>query len=558
MNKTLGGIAFVLGLVSGCGSPGDDFVDSAIAPDAFAIDAGHDAASVDATSSDAHVVDAHAPDTSTMDANLDAGTADAGALDANLDADVDASFGPVTGTAIFTYLTATGAMNVPQDITGLAEAVVVDASGTATTIPVVGAADGTFTIAVPGTVASYFFHLLPLDRWVLTSSRVLDVGSDFAGRADVMPPTMPTNVSLNATGLAAWTDADAIEIFSPDTGGLFSSAYGPWAGGDPANGDTMLSGALADWSDNGLPLTTGSDALYLWQLHAATSASGADYTMVARSYTGTAPTLVDGVDGRIPASGTAALTTPPTTISATLDFHATAFEALRSAVNPTAIAAAPGTNGLAIDIERSLTSHGLYGAAPDLLIYSVTTGAGATDANLGSVSIPNPFPSAWEAFLGVTWFDRVPYTLPGATSATRIRALNAVLEPLSAVTGAIVPRLSPPTAFHVNGTHDAFVDQTGVTTTPTLSWSAGTTGTPLYYLVHVYELMQAAGATQQSQGPTFQTTQTTLTIPMGVLETGHTYVVAIEAMGGSGGDAHPFRRPLPEYHATALSGILTP
>src|SRR5207302_258541 len=80
----------------------------------------------------------------------------------------------------------------------------------------------------------------------------------------------------------------------------------------------------------------------------------------------------------------------------------------------------------------------------------------------------------------------VPYQVPGAT-VLKINTAVGYQDDLAAYTtkvssGTFTPQITPPLNPLIQGAN-AFAEQTGVTLTPTISWSAPTTGTPTFYSV---------------------------------------------------------------------------
>src|SRR5262249_17779530 len=126
-------------------------------------------ASVDAPAIDAPAVDA-AVDAFAIDAAVDAP-----AIDAPIDGSpTDAATATVTGTRVFTFVTDTGDVQQPQDLsTATIAALVPNGSGGFVTYPGSGTASGAFSIPnVP--VGTYY--LRNDTTFLVTSARVIDLG----------------------------------------------------------------------------------------------------------------------------------------------------------------------------------------------------------------------------------------------------------------------------------------------------------------------------------------------------------------------------------------------
>jgi hypothetical protein len=105
----------------------------------------------------------------------------------------------VSGTRIDSYWTATGLVQVPNDLSLTSFAALVpNPDGTYTNLPGQGLADGTFTIpSVP--VGNYWLVLADTNEQYLTSSDTYDLGQDFSGRPTSAACDIKSN--LNITGL---------------------------------------------------------------------------------------------------------------------------------------------------------------------------------------------------------------------------------------------------------------------------------------------------------------------------------------------------------------------
>ena len=168
--------------------------------------------------------------------------------------------------------------------------------------------------------------------------------------------------------------------------------------------------------------------------------------------------------------------------------------------------------------------------------------AGASDAKVGPLPYGNPFPTSWGEWLSVGVHGSLPDGSPvgAGVSVSFLRA--------KAGAGPIVPR-GPVQDLRING-ESAFDVLTGVTTTPTISWTAPAVGVPTLYEV---------GVGPGGVGALFTTANTSMTLPPCNLVAGATYFVSVSAIVTNvDGSSHPYRIA-DEYHeAYVISNYITP
>jgi hypothetical protein len=136
------------------------------------------------------------------------------------------------------------------------------------------------------------------------------------------------------------------------------------------------------------------------------------------------------------------------------------------------------------------------------------------------------YPAGWNRLVGYDVVFNVPAALPN-TSGVSSAFIGDTL-PLSQLTMPLKPRLSPPTAFKVDGA-DAFDGGEVASLTPTLSWSAPAVGTPNAYLISVYKLVAAGNTTRRFQAGTIATTRTQVVVPPGIVSPQGLYVFRVSA-----------------------------
>jgi hypothetical protein len=230
--------------------------------------------------------------------------------------------------------------------------------------------------------------------------------------------------------------------------------------------------------------------------------------------------------------------------------------AMRSAVNPTIASADPYVDFQVIPG----VAYGAVDATGDLLWADFGSGSGLTgDVNLGSLSYNNPFPSSYPIFVAFGDDIMVNYGLTGTTFPAMFLVSNyTATTTLPTATAPLTPLIGPPTAPRINGV-SLFTSQTITTTTPTISWSAPTVGTPSTYTVSISYLVASGSSTEAQQVANFTTPHTSLVLPANLLTANGTYVIEISAIYAPGVNFNtgPDHRLFPYAVGQLLSGQIT-
>lgn len=456
----------------------------------------------------------------------------------------------VTGTAIDTYVTATGSQQRPRDLTGTDVAVFFESSpGNFDRIQGTGSADGTFRVpAVPA--GTYTLKLG--SAHLVTSRRNLDVGVAFMGRPDrARASVSPTVMQLNVGQMDPWSVTDGLAMHAANVGAGTSLAdvlLSP----RPVVGAQAAQGAL-NWAAISSPyLIDGQkgDRLQLLHLAGRNSGTGVTYQRVTQIFNAPAFTLGDG--------GTATLTGAFEAVAQDrklkVDWSRSQFEGLRGSVHPLAQSF---SHSFQLFAYPQAQAHGDYGAGA--LLAAMYPTPDATDLDAGELSFGNPFPADWTlmASAGVTFV--VPYQIPGASAAGAPGAIYVLSDDKQVAAGPVRPLVGPVSKPQVNG-KDAFGSLSGVGLYPVLSWSPPAVGSASGYQVFVYRLFADGGATRRTLVTSLRTTATRLTLPPNVLDRGSAYTATIVAINRPGADldASPFRRGLPEGGAATLLGAFAP
>jgi hypothetical protein len=497
----------------------------------------------------------------------DGGSTDAGTCMLDAGAEFDAGAVPlpdcaggstVNGTSIQTFVfegADGGTIAQPENLTDAGiVAVAPTGDGGFCTSRASGTAQGTFTVP---NVPAGSYYLKRGTIYIATSSTTLDIGFATLGRPNVVVATNDqTGLNLNLTGLASWQSTDELQIFSPDAN---AAAY--FIGNQDPNiaaGSMTLSNYFVSYFDF-LPMDlidmSHGDRVFITQLTSRMEGA-VPYRGIGRAGN---PSPFAAVDGQTTSVTASLAATTPAQVS--LHWKRSTFEALRTSVSPRATSS---FTSLYIDSQPGGLSRGRYANTPDLLIIDSATGT--DDLILNNLGYSNPFPSSWALFGYAESDFTVDYTLPSTTTPRTVYGRIWYAADLASFSsGQIQATLSPVQGLTVNG-RNAFDDQSGVTTTPTIQWTAPAIGTPTLYSVLVYRLYPRLSfdgcslETARQSVASLLTTGLQITLPPNVMYPGQSYHLVVNAFSRPGVDAsqQPFVLSLPEAGATALSGILAP
>jgi hypothetical protein len=197
---------------------------------------------------------------------------------------------------------------------------------------------------------------------------------------------------------------------------------------------------------------------------------------------------------------------------------------------------------------------------PSVLVVSLAPG----HADLTSVPVTYGqfFDSKYHEAVSVQYIGQATIASPGATQSAPFY-VNAVRRLPMPATGplSVDPIISPPKDPKVGGV-SLFLPLSGVTTTPTFTWSAPSTGTSSSYTLQLFKLgVDAAKATIINPVPVLWAKVTTpsFQVPEGIITAGSSYFVTITAAQA------PYDQPefgsdyaYPWASATCISKPFTP
>jgi hypothetical protein len=454
--------------------------------------------------------------------------------------------GTVSGTRIVNYVTTTGDVLMPDDVSQFPISADLE-DGASGFIQLAGTGDANGSYSIPEVPGGHYWLTLGPATAVWTSATKTDTGYDALGRPNAATPSLPMSVNLELSGLNPWQSADLQQIYAPNTNTWLSFEWGQMGVND---GTATISRSFS-WTD---PLIDASqdDQVYVTQL-VTTPTSGAPVQVLARAAGPLQFTQWDGVDTN--------LTAHLEEVEAEQVLHASiqgsAFAQLETAINPSAL---PDSTYFYVDVQPEASSKGLIGNTPDLIWFDGTENPIRTDIDMGDIAYGDPYPESWSQFLDYIHYVSVRYTAPGATVSTDVYGYIEIQSLQLPSTSHPVAPFVGPVSSPVIGGNSFFADQSNVTTTPTLSWSAPAVGTANGYKLEIFRLFtDGTDSFVESTGAVY-TKATTIQLPPGMLSTGNSYFFCLSAIYQPGSDFEtaPSRRAFPTGEAQALSGIVVP
>jgi hypothetical protein len=240
--------------------------------------------------------------------------------------------------------------------------------------------------------------------------------------------------------------------------------------------------------------------------------------------------------------------------SATVGLASSEYAQFISEVNPMATA-----NSHRLIVSKSFTDESLDGGGDfdgrSMALLQVTAGSADFTSEL---DWGNPFPSAnHPTLVRATQSASLVFTLQGRTTTRGFDAL--VTQRFARDTTMLRPALSPPRFVRLNGA-TAFVDRNGVSTTPTLEWTAPSLGQPTQYSVNVYRVVTSGTALSQQLVFLAITPRTRLRIPPGLLMSGEVYFALVTAQRVRANDVRltPNRTSKTLDEVTAITSLFAP
>jgi hypothetical protein len=473
----------------------------------------------------------------------------------------------VTGVGMRTWISASSRISQPIDFGAqVIDALVPDGTGGFTRLPAVagtGAALGTFAIEnVPS--GEYMLHAG--GQFIATSASTLDLGFLTGGRPDAARLTAPAFLDLSLSALEPWQTGDVLEFFSTEVNDW---DFGTDRFAALSTGETSASLAFdVSLSNGGDPPSAiqGSrgDTAYVAQLSSRISSAGVPFLAMSRVAKLPPFDLAPG--------DTVSVATTMLDVSQTntvgFDFRGSQFHAAVRRGNP----AQTTLNGvLAVLAQPGRADDGFYSANADLLQVDTSSGS---DLLSGSMEYGSPTDAGLGGNWGIIFFARVAsrvrmQPLPGTTGLRPRRAFSDFIAWTTSTAAAqaapIVPPVALPAAITVNSSV-FYAGGSGIRTTPTLSWSRGAVGgDPAFYRLTIVEkFADPQNLTDVRTVADLLTTNTTLTLPPGILGPSAHYIFQLSAYASTSGTAAallasaPFKNGLDIAQASTVSGDFVP
>jgi hypothetical protein len=486
----------------------------------------------------------------------DGNTQQDGQLDAQHDGIVqqDAQTdGPITlrnisGTSIAHYIWDNGTGDVPDDLSGAVITAYVLNGSTYATYAGTGTASGTFTIPnVPSGAYFLFVGSSTGGYYYRMTTDTPNLDYYLRGRTDVVSTTSTTNLVFSVTNMSAYQQgSDDVIYYASNTDAYDDIAY---SGTQPTSGATTLSKTYDLNAGSKVLATTADHPILINYVMANTGAGGA--ATAKRSFSPTPYAQTNGNSANVTGAFANITTTETTSVNwLRSEFHA------GTTMTDIAPSAALTAEYSILTAQPGGLTHGIYCSGMDLAqLYGDTTTA---DVNFGNVTYGDPFDSTWGHYFFTVMAASFTVTASGATTAATVYGWVRTME-TRASSMSLHALVSPPKALKVNN-QAATANLTAVGTTPTLSWTAPTTGTVNTYQVYVYRVSNNSGTTTRTAVAAFYTDQTSVIMPANVMTAGNSYqfrVMAISEPNSSFATA-PWLSTLPHGDATAFTLLVSP
>jgi hypothetical protein len=492
--------------------------------------------------------------------------------------------GTVQGSLLIMHWSADGTVGIEDDAATNTNsyqwaALVPQADGSLLALPGTGYPDATWDI--PGVSAGYYWMQFQPGNAIWTNDSLFDFGSDEMGHMQL--PLAYTFWGCDLTGLDPWDPVnDSLQLFSVNAQAFAATIELQGASPVPAQGSTVcdLPPATSFGPTTIVGVMTGVDG----DIASTVQFENSDALTFFDNALGIGPALNQPMTVEAPTPPPTGLPFLPATVSGALattqpqsqDFTIT-FSAWESAFNAGGpVNAIPQEFEIEVNSQQQAaglarTNPMLFGFSPNLAFAGADSNAAwpqdangnntwPQDGDFGTLSFNNPFTTGMVAtfdtvyIINVTAQYAVPF--PDSTVPVQMETTNTLLTP-TLPTG-FAPGIQPVGNPQVNGT-SLFTATTVPTVSPTLTWTAPTSDAPVIYDISICQPV-LSGTTASCNGVYYfgNYTQTTFTVPAGILTPGDSYIFSIECDSRTGFDPlHPNRYSLPEATAWLVSAAIT-
>lgn len=405
----------------------------------------------------------------------------------------------------------------------------------------IGNDDGTFVIReVPaGEVTVQLDH-----RYFVTTARRLAFDSFIGARKDAEPATQESTLRLTMRGLEPIDpNANRSAFFFTQGESLVANLENVARPVTPAGATSVESDlnwvAVTDGLGIGLPDSSKGDKGWALQFHTTTTDGGTN-TSIIRFAEFPALTLANGGT-----TDAVADLVSPTGQPLTVTFDKPAFTALRASFGRSA---GLGYFSFSLGTSPAPAPHTMIGQT------AITLASAVEDetATLPSVNVAGSFPSTWGRTLAVAYLvPQARSMLADGGSPTSFSGGLSVSDLPANLTGMQSPTLTQVRGAQISA-RNFIEDQTGVGTTPTVTWMAPTTGTVSSYRLTINRLNTSGSAAEIWR---IYTPNPSVTVPPGILVANTAYVFELEALSfGQGGITFT----LPYRYSNVVSGVIRP
>ena len=468
--------------------------------------------------------------------------------------------GVLRGTWADSYQAPSGAITTKQD-TSFAlyplKALIPDGTGGVRTLNGILNPDGSMRLS--GIPPGSYWLSIGSRGWVWTDQSSLDIGKLYLGRTDALSSNDPAPLSLTLSGLDSWSDINGMRWVVPNQDVQIRFDSQAFTTNPPAPGDTALVSAVMPR----IPYTplvdaTKQDELTLLQLGHDVQGP-LKLETIAKAFTTTNLVQVAGTTTAL--SGTFST---PLTSAVDLVWNPSLDATFLNQVHPGSTSNAPY---LIVATQPGGTSSGLAQrnlADLDQFYWSHPVVLTAEAASFASFQQPltygDPYPASWPRMFISTTTVVQDFKVNGISGATAGYLMTVLNSPGTLAT-PLQTLVSPVRNPTING-QDFFLDQSGVGTTPMLTWDPPALGSSALYQIRINELIPNSSGFSMGRLFTQDMTVfgTSIQVPPGFLNPGSIYLINIRAVScaNPGIKNAPFRMALPLGMADCLSGVIRP
>ncbi|MDR3671330.1 MAG: hypothetical protein P4L36_10810 [Holophaga sp.] len=396
-------------------------------------------------------------------------------------------------------------------------------------------------------IATGYYWLKDGTNYIWTDQTAVDLSHTVAGRG-ATAAVQNNTVTYNLTGLFAWgtesnygTD-DYLNLYDYNSNNLLSRIQGTMSG----TTFTADASAHLDWYGHNLIDTTKGDAPALVQ-YESTYIQGITGDATERLYEASYavwPTPVTMVDGTDTAFAGAASAINTATAKVNLNYTRSQFAQFTSSCNPDESMYPPV---IEIDAVPGAKTYGALGGQWLTEVSTYSTGSVMTDFNQ-AVAVPVP-PTGFDQVVWAGQHSAITFDAPGTRSNTPVYLMHmATFSTTLPTSTAPLKMLVSPVINPMIGIQSAYAGSeasggkpliAAVGLTPSVSWAAPALGTPTAYQLGVFQVIfsdsdSSVNDYTQVATLTLDGSQTSTTLPAGILSTGRYYFMVISAYAGAG------------------------